>query len=93
MPNTIASAKTLAAGAIVACLALSTTSVSAAECKGMEKSKCEGNASCTWVDGYKRKDGAQVAAYCRNKGGKKSSGGSSSSSSSSTGSSNRSSSG
>jgi len=46
---------------------------SAADCKGMEKSKCESNGSCTWVDSYKRKDGATVNGYCRSKGGKKSS--------------------
>jgi hypothetical protein len=46
---------------------------SAAECKGLEKSKCESNGSCTWVDSYQRKDGAKVDGYCRNKGGKKSS--------------------
>ena len=49
------------------------TPVSAAECKGMEKNKCEGNGSCTWVDSYQRKDGVKVDGYCRNKGGKKSS--------------------
>ena len=47
--------------------------VSAAECKGMEKNKCESNGSCTWVDSYQRKDGVKVDGYCRNKGGKKSS--------------------
>jgi len=46
---------------------------SAADCKGMEKNKCESNGSCTWVDSYKRKDGVSVNGYCRNKGGKKSS--------------------
>jgi len=49
------------------------TPVSAAECKGMEKNKCESNGSCTWVDSYQRKDGVKVDGYCRNKGGKKSS--------------------
>jgi hypothetical protein len=44
----------------------------AADCKGLEKAKCEGNSSCTWVDSYKRKDGVEVNGYCRAKGGKKS---------------------
>jgi hypothetical protein len=44
----------------------------AADCKGLEKAKCEGNSSCSWVDSYKRKDGVQVSGHCRKKGGKKS---------------------
>jgi hypothetical protein len=44
----------------------------AAECKGMEKARCEGSNSCVWVDSYKRKDGARVDGYCRSKGKKKS---------------------
>ncbi|MGB5833319.1 MAG: chromosome partitioning protein ParB [Thiohalocapsa sp.] len=44
----------------------------AADCKGMEKNKCESNGSCTWVDSYQRKDGVKVDGYCRAKGGKKS---------------------
>ena len=40
-------------------------------CKGLEKAPCEKKEACTWVDGYTRKDGAKVSAYCRAKGGKK----------------------
>jgi hypothetical protein len=48
--------------------------VSAAECKGMEKSACERNeAQCSWVDGYTRSDGVKVSGHCRKKPGKKSS--------------------
>lgn len=36
-------------------------------CKGKAKSQCEGDNDCTWVDGYKRKDGVSVDAYCRSK--------------------------
>jgi uncharacterized membrane protein YgcG len=62
----------------------------AVECKDMEKLQCERNDNCTWVDGYQRKDGVKVAAYCRSKGKRKSGGsasGSGSGSGSSTGSS------
>ena len=43
-------------------------------CKGLEQRQCGGN--CIWVDGYVRKDGIKVAAYCKSSG--KSSGSSSS---------------
>lgn len=66
--------------AMTGTLMLLSQSVLAAECKGMEKSACEGQSACTWVDSYKRKDGVQVNGYCRNKGGKKSSSSSDSSS-------------
>ncbi len=66
--------------AIAGVLALSSQSVLAADCKGMDKSSCERQDACTWVDSYKRKDGVQVNGYCRGKGGKKSSSSSSSSS-------------
>jgi hypothetical protein len=66
--------------AMTGALALSSQSALSAECKGMEKSACEGQDACTWVDSYKRKDGIQVNGYCRAKGGKKSSSLSSSSS-------------
>ncbi len=65
-------ASTIAAIA-AATLLIQQSPASAAECKGMEKNKCESNGSCTWVDSYKRKDGIKVDGYCRNKGGKKSS--------------------
>ena len=65
--------------AMTAALTLVSQSTFAAECKGMEKSSCERQSACTWVDSYKRKDGVQVNGYCRGKGGKKSSSSSSSS--------------
>lgn len=37
-------------------------------CKGLEQGACEGKADCTWVGGYVRKDGVQVAAYCKSRG-------------------------
>jgi hypothetical protein len=60
-------------------LTLASQSALSAECKGMEKSACEGQNTCTWVDGYTRQDGVKVNGYCRGKGGKKSSSSSSSS--------------
>jgi len=38
-------------------------------CKGLSKSQCGGNQSCTWVSAFTRGDGAKVSAYCRAKGG------------------------
>ena len=45
---------------------LSVTPASAANaCKGLSKQACDGTESCNWVQGYTRKDGRDVAAYCR----------------------------
>ena len=53
------------------CLALaSISSVQAAECKGLSKTKCEASDSCSWIKGYKTKTGSSVNAYCRAKAGK-----------------------
>jgi len=35
------------------------------QCKTLSKKTCSANPGCTWVDGYVRKDGRQVKAYCR----------------------------
>lgn len=40
-------------------------SLAESQCKGMEKGACERKTDCTWVDGYKRKDGKTVSSYCR----------------------------
>ncbi|MBK1733486.1 hypothetical protein CKO41_17270 [Thiococcus pfennigii] len=37
-------------------------------CKGLEQPACTAQANCTWVGGYTRSSGAQVAGYCRSKG-------------------------
>ena len=43
-------------------------SVSAAgACKGLENEACNSNASCSWVEGYERKDGRKVKSFCRSK--------------------------
>ncbi|MEN8168082.1 MAG: chromosome partitioning protein ParB [Pseudomonadota bacterium] len=35
------------------------------KCKGLSKSACSTNSSCSWVKSYKTKAGKNVAAYCR----------------------------
>jgi hypothetical protein len=42
---------------------------SAADCKGLENTACDGNNACSWVGGYERKDGRQVKSFCRTKAG------------------------
>lgn len=42
----------------------------AASCKGKTKSACSSATDCSWVDGFKRKDGVKVSAHCRSKSGK-----------------------
>jgi hypothetical protein len=34
-------------------------------CKGLSQQGCEDSAGCGWVKGYTRKDGREVAPYCR----------------------------
>lgn len=41
------------------------------ECKGLSKSVCSADKSCSWVKGYVKRDGKKVTAYCRVKTGKK----------------------
>lgn len=51
------------------------TALAESPCKGLDQRQCEGKSGCSWVDGYVRKDGVKVAAYCKASG--KSSGASS----------------
>ena len=53
-------------------LAAASAVTAASECKGMQQDSCAQNAACTWVDGYTRKDGRQVASHCKLRSGKKS---------------------
>jgi len=60
----------IALGTLIAAIALALGAASAqgeSACKGLEKAACEKNSSCTWVDGYKRKDGVEVDAHCKGK--------------------------
>jgi hypothetical protein len=40
----------------------------ASACKGKSESACAADPACGWTKGYTRKDGRQVAPYCRVKG-------------------------
>lgn len=71
---TVTTRALLSAGLFAGCLA--GPALAESPCKGLEQSQCEGKADCIWVDGYVRKDGVKVAAYCKSSG--KSSGSSSS---------------
>ena len=37
------------------------------DCKGMEKTVCEGNGRCSWVRSYTTSKGKTVSPYCRKK--------------------------
>jgi hypothetical protein len=43
----------------------------ASECKGLEEKACGANSTCSWVKARTKKDGKEVKAHCRGKGGKK----------------------
>ena len=58
--------------ALGALLVLPSLAVQAAsECKGLDQTACGANPGCSWVSGYKRQDGKEVAAYCKSKGERK----------------------
>ena len=42
-----------------------------AACKGMPEAGCTGDAACSWVSSYTRKDGIAVDGYCRTRSGKR----------------------
>ena len=48
------------------------SAVAASACKGKSQSSCEAASDCSWIKGYKKKDGSKVSAYCRAKPGKSS---------------------
>jgi len=35
------------------------------QCKSLKQTECDVKAVCSWVDGYERKDGKKVNAFCR----------------------------
>ena len=47
------------------------TTAFAQACKGMSQSACTSSASCSYVNGFTRKNGARVKAFCRSKPGKR----------------------
>lgn len=57
----------LAVVSLTAALAALTLMPAAADntCKGQSQQACDSTAGCTWVKGYARKDGREVAPYCR----------------------------
>jgi hypothetical protein len=57
--------------AIALTFSLSTPLYAANTCKGIQEQACDQSDSCTWIKTYKRKDGANIKAYCRSKPNKK----------------------
>jgi len=47
--------------------AASLPAVAAGDCKQLSRQDCQSSARCGWVQGYERKDGREVASYCRSK--------------------------
>lgn len=62
-----------AAGASLSGLLLlaSLGTAQASECKGLEEKACGANDACSWIKARTKKDGKEVKAHCRGKGGKK----------------------
>ncbi|MDB4511845.1 hypothetical protein N9060_00140 [Arenicella sp.] len=57
-------------GMIMAAMMFLTCPVHAADsvqCKGLENGACTTQDTCSWVEGYERKDGITVNAFCRTK--------------------------
>lgn len=68
MKKTIFGSALLLSGAL---LLTSMAPVQASECKGLEEKACGANNACSWVKARTKKDGKEVKAHCRSKGGKK----------------------
>lgn len=63
--------KSLLTLSLVSTLAIAAPSAySASACKGLDESACHQTPSCSWVSGYKTKNGNSVSAYCRSTGSK-----------------------
>ena len=52
---------------LVFSLMIQTSNGLANQCKGLDSGDCEAAAACSWVQGYERKDGRKVSAFCRTK--------------------------
>lgn len=63
MTNTKLSKNITLAGALL--LSIVTLNAQASECKGLTNETCNANKACGWVEGYTRKDGREVNAFCR----------------------------
>ena len=48
-------------------LAATGAAYAASPCKGLSETACSANPACGWTRAYTRKDGKEVAAYCRTK--------------------------
>jgi len=58
----------------VVCVTLglgATSAMAAGQCKGLSKSACSADSSCSWVNSYVTKSGKKVDSYCRVRAGKK----------------------
>lgn len=55
----------LLSAAVLMSVALVGQANSAPHCRSLGESVCSESQSCRWVNGYKRKDGVVVKAYCR----------------------------
>ena len=59
---------------VIICLSLglgTQTVVAESKCKGLSKSACSSDKTCSWIKGYKKQDGKEVKGYCRVKSSKK----------------------
>ena len=48
-------------------LLLSGQASAVSACKGLDNTACDTKTTCSWVQGYDRKDGKKVNAFCRSK--------------------------
>lgn len=55
----------LTSASVLALMVSASAANAASQCKGLSETACAADSSCRWVAGYVRKDGREVAAYCR----------------------------
>ena len=72
MSTKMTTTQSLLAITLTLTFSLSTSLYAANTCKSIQEEACSQSDSCTWIKTYKRKDGANIKAYCRSKPSKKS---------------------
>jgi len=61
----------IVAAALFGALMVSLPAAAASQCKGLSENSCAADSTCSWINGYVRKDGRKVSSHCKTRPGKK----------------------
>jgi hypothetical protein len=59
------------AAALFSALMVSLPAAAASQCKGLSENSCAADSTCSWINGYERKDGRKVSSHCKTRPAKK----------------------